>query len=284
MAVRKPKPGVYYGVPYLEYERWPYVRNSELGPALRSGEHYRASLEVERVETDAFRLGSAIHEWLWRHGEFVKRYVTMPDFADDLRDKYKMPRASKEYKERVDAWYRENAGRKVLSVGEMETVRQCGAALDRAGLGAGLNAAKEVSFVGDCQDTGLRLKCRVDVLEADRIVDIKSTRDASRFGWDAVKYGYHRQAAFYQEVVAQVLGEVLPVWWYAVETEPPYCVRCAPVSDELIDAGWHDVHTALHRIADVKAGRCAGYWNPAAWTLRGDACVLRVNGDTVAVE
>lgn len=91
-------------------------------------------------------------------------------------------------------------------------------------------------------DLGLRIKGRLDVWlpEKNVIVDIKTTDSAldRSFSKDAIKYGYHCQAAWYMDLVARVTGT--PVSGYvilAVEKTEDRDVRAFWLDDELIDYG-----------------------------------------------
>ena len=56
------------------------------------------------------------------------------------------------------------------------------------------------------------------------IVDLKTCDDLTWFEADARRFGYVHQLAFYQAVLAQVVGIFMPVHLIAVEKKEPF--RC----------------------------------------------------------
>ena len=89
---------------------------------------------------------------------------------------------------------------------------------------------REVSIVAKCPDTGLDVKCRPDILpeNGDSIIDLKSCRDASVFGFgkDAASFGYHQKAAWYLWVCELAGIERQFFWWVAIESKWPHEVNC----------------------------------------------------------
>lgn len=56
------------------------------------------------------------------------------------------------------------------------------------------------------------------------IVDLKTTADLTWFENDARRRRYHNQLAFYQAVLAEVIGQMVPVYLVAIEKVEPF--RC----------------------------------------------------------
>ena len=68
-------------------------------------------------------------------------------------------------------------------------------------------------------------QARIDWLNPDLgIVDLKTCDDLDRFEYDARRYGYIYQMAFYWALLAQVTSLYLPVKLIAIEKQEPY--RC----------------------------------------------------------
>ena len=57
------EPGIYPGTPYDQYAKWNALRVSTLRFAAYSSKHLKWAMDgrLEREETDALRLGTAIH-------------------------------------------------------------------------------------------------------------------------------------------------------------------------------------------------------------------------------
>jgi hypothetical protein len=147
----------------------------------------------------------------------------------------------------------------------------------------------EVSLLWDDPDTGLRCKARIDFLNSG-INDLKSCFDATAFPKSIATYGYHRQAAHYQNGYMILTGEILPFRLIAVEKTQPWGVRAAPLHDEAIDVGRLEVGSALRSIADAyESNEWPCYEDPPSWCLpsyyAGDSepIELTVGGETITL-
>lgn len=69
-------------------------------------------------------------------------------------------------------------------------------------------SVRERTFFSRDAETGLLKKCRTDSIKIDVIADLKTCENASEseFTYAAKKYGYGFSAAYYIEVVSEVLG------------------------------------------------------------------------------
>jgi hypothetical protein len=277
---------LYERVPFAVYRRWPYINNSSLGPALRSGRHYELSLTKERPSTVAMDFGRLVHTLVLTPDEFDANYAIRPQFEEKLLWPYTKPKASNEYKGLVEQWEKEHSRQVAIEPHEMDRAQRCAAAAEQCldAVRLSLEERKEVCAVAKCPETGRRLKARLDFLQPHMIVDLKSTADASRLEYDLVLYGYHRQAAFYQDVVFWVTGEILPVYLLAFETSEPYLTRMAAVGDELMREGRAQVALAIRRIARWEDRGYEGYDTPVEWRKPNDPSVdLMIDGRIVTV-
>lgn len=109
-----------------------------------------------------------------------------------------------------------------------------------------------------CRSTGAWRRSMLDKWLPDQqiILDLKTTRDASpkSFASDACRFGYSRQAAFYQDAIAALMddGELRPVLFLVVEKEPPYRVRLYELDDDFIDLGRRQNEEGLQRYLRCK--------------------------------
>lgn len=282
--LRKPKPGIYHGVPFEEYQAWPYVNNSSLAPALKSGLHYQASLARERKGPNREMLiGSMVHCLYLEPDTFDERFVAVPGFR--VLEAMKAPKRSAAYKSQRARWERSQNGKVIVEPDDMATARECaehlrGRVHDWHGPGR-----QEVSIVGDCPETKLRLKARIDYLTELTIIELKTCRDASRFHYDIVDYGYHRQAAFYQDIVSWRTGKLLPFVIIAIETSEPWGIRYGQIDQALLEAGRREVMVALRRIKHgLETGEWQSYENPVTWRLPWDRAIeLQVGGEQMVM-
>lgn len=129
------------------------------------------------------------------------------------------------------------------------------------------------------RETGLLLRSRTDgICWPTAILDLKSTRDASpaEFTKSVLKYGYHRQAAMYQEPWEILSGERLPFYFIAVQSSEPYHCRVYQLSDEFVELGRQQIADARRRLAEclltgVWADEVAGKiveLDPPAWATK----------------
>lgn len=81
----------------------------------------------------------------------------------------------------------------------------------------------------------------IDVLSKPhkRIVELKTAVSSApgRFGWEAKKFGYHAQGAFYQTACRLAGIEINDVWIVAVEKKKPHAVTCFRLTPRLLIEG-----------------------------------------------
>jgi hypothetical protein len=95
---------------------------------------------------------------------------------------------------------------------------------------------------------GVRCQIRLDWYNPKYgFVDLKTCKDLDYFEYDAKKYNYHHQFAFYQAVIHALTGQYLPVHVIAVEKKEPY--RCGVwwVSPETLTAARAENEAAIGR-------------------------------------
>ena len=124
------------------------------------------------------------------------------------------------------------------------------------------------------QETGLLCKCRVDSFTSSAAVDIKTAADGSTrtFQRDAVKYGYHVQAAHYLAGIEAAIG-YRPDWYFVViEKAEPYAVHIFKASADFLEYGAYErarLLEVLKRCMD--SGKWPGYQteelSAPAWAL-----------------
>jgi hypothetical protein len=288
------EPGIYFDVPFEEYLAWPLINNTLLTHAVRSMAHLRVAEQSPLDQpTDSMRLGSLIHSGVLEPDSLI----VMPRFEDEIRRKdgreYANPKATSEYKQRVADFESANVGKRIVSAVEFESIAGIRESLSRHERAAEHldEGPVEVSIVWDDPDSGIRCKGRLDKWceQNRRIVDLKTTRDASDFERSLLKYGYHRQAAFYSDGMSILTGHVHEFAIVAVETEPPYCVRGAPVSTNALDSGRKEYRRLLQDIAACRTtGEWPAYEDPERWELpkwfqSHESISLSVSGQTVTL-
>lgn len=121
---------------------------------------------------------------------------------------------------------------------------------------------RERSFFGVCPNTGVLRKVRPDIYIPGNnvILDVKTTKDASLTGFSTsiANFYYHWSAAYYIDVVSQVIGQQIRQFgWIAIETEPPYGINFIYAPEEALEIARECIAKALRRYAN--ANRETGY-------------------------
>lgn len=127
--------------------------------------------------------------------------------------------------------------------------------LDRCGV-------REQTFVWTCPDSGLKLKCRPDLLSRRHVVDLKSTSDVGPPDDDRpivrsiLRWGYHRQAAFYLRILrglGVVASDCRWHWIFCENTGPCPRVKVVELDRDDLLLGERQVVRDLVAIADRMA-------------------------------
>jgi len=222
------------------------ISNSGLAVVGRSPAHYFAKyLAPDRQptkETPALIMGSAVHCAILEPDQFNARYCGA----------FQGERRTNEGKAAYAKFREDNSGRIELDQDQFDTitgitkaVRGHAVANRLLDLAAGqVEGVLHFDKVAHLEQGPVAVACkiRMDYLRNSNefIADIKTTEDASpsEFARSVVKYGYHRQAAFYLDAFAY-LGIEPPkrFVFVAVEKSPPYALAVYYLPTEAIEIG-----------------------------------------------
>lgn len=198
-----------------EYRQLPGVNWSLLKHMRTSPLAYRYHCDHPSSDTDAFRVGRAIHCLILEPSQFRDRYVV-----------FQGRRQGKAW----DTFRDEHADQCILTENQMNDVSEMANAIYRNPVMMNyVHRATEFECVYQWVDpvTELPCKCRIDGLNAPSriLIDLKSCQSIEeiKFGRDAAKFGYHGQMAHYGNGIQARHG------WFpeqlvllAVENKPPY--------------------------------------------------------------
>jgi exodeoxyribonuclease VIII len=237
-------------ISFEEYAQIPRVNSGLLKLLKRSPAHYHYRLSnPSDISSPSKRLGRAVHSAVLEPQEFACQYVVWND--------------GRRYGKQWDGFCENNAGREILTQAEYEkcialqqSVRSCPVARKYLAKGTA-----EVSMFWTDKETRLACKGRADFVfqhakpKKYALVDLKTTRNASPegFGREVWRYGYHLQAAFYQDGYKAATGYCLPFVIIAVENEPPYVVQVYTVPDHVLDIGRDEYGHLLRLLAQSSA-------------------------------
>lgn len=238
-------------VPFEDYKSIKKMNASTLVHGLKSMRRLKRYLDGEQTsESDAMRLGTAIHCAVLEPEKFALQYAVMPNFSQDeenVTDKGQRSysAATKYVKQCQEEWRCRNGDKTELDAWEyatcnrvFESIRECPHIVDM------LNRSdKEQTFEGVI--CGVECKGRVDFI-GDVVGDLKTTTSVETRAFSRVffnlEYGF--RLAVYRELVRQNRGD-LPVGILAVETSGDFDRCLYRVPDELLDYSMEQVNLVL---------------------------------------
>lgn len=246
-AVQKSyEPGIYHDITNEQYHASKGVSKSGIPLLLRSPKHYWANyIDPEReprIETKAFKIGSAGHKLVLEPEEFYDEYMVLPEKIDVLHGATKI---KKEY-----IALQNEKGLIDLKRAEFESISKMAEAVSRHPEAGPMFSSgnAETSFYWIDKDTGVKCKCRPDYwIPGIAIPDYKTTEDArpEKFAKSCGEYTYHIQAAFYSDGVQALTDEILDMPFVAHEKNSPYELRVYWIDPSHVSIGRSDYKRAL---------------------------------------
>ena len=99
---------------------------------------------------------------------------------------------------------------------------------------------------------GLPCQIRIDWTNPEHgIVDLKTCDNLTWFESDARRFSYQHQFAFYQNVLDQVIGRMVPVYVIAVEKQEPYRCGVWQVNSETLLLARSEIEAAIERLKNA---------------------------------
>lgn len=255
-----------------DYHSIPALSNSSLSVLKRSPTEFYARFVADpptmvQEETDAMRLGSAVHMLALEPERFDSEYwiATGPinpstgkaygrdtkKFADWLKEheatdkrKFLLEEDLQQSIEIAKAFQSHETVRAIM-VASTEKIYEQG---------------YELTYFVEGEDP-TRLKCKPDCVipNVGLIIDLKTTSDPhpDSWKWSAEDYGYHRQAAIYLQAMEARYGKPFRFLFGVVRSKAPYEVGVYELDESSISRGWVEV-TDL--IAEYKQRSASGDW------------------------
>ena len=242
---------IIHNLPFADYLKSPSLSNSGIQRFRRSPAHYQAYLSQPSKDTPALRFGRIIHT-----------AILEPDKCK-LAVAPECDRRTKAGKDLWASFQADNIGADIVTDDEMAAIAGIQDSISahpaaRALLSHPGNA--EASFFWSDGMSGVNLKGRADYLRTDGIVvDLKTTEDASpqSFAKSVANYGYHFQAAIYQQGLATCGIDVAGFVFLAVEKSPPYAVACYTLDAEAVGQAAYQLSGLLRLFAECQQ---SGAW------------------------
>lgn len=241
------------------YHAGPGISSSHLhtwadGSPLHYWHKYLNPDREPEVETDAKRLGHAVHAAVLEPDLFESKYLVTPNFN----------RRTKDGRALYEEFLQENKDKNIITPEDKEI---CLAIRDRVyrhptarGLLSGGKA--EQSFYTRDAETGELIKCRFDYLQDSGFaaIDVKSTISASpeAFGRQVGNLRYDVSAAWYLDILQQLYGDTPEHWiWLAFEKEPPYAIGIYYAESDMLQRA---LATARRDFMGIVQHRRMNYW------------------------
>lgn len=237
------------GLSIEDYHHLKAISATALKDMLTSPLLYRWRRDHQRVETDALRVGRAVHTAVLEPHRFEAEYAV---FGGKIR-------RGKEW----DAFEADAKaiGLTVLTSEQQRTAKSIAAAVMGSPLASPLfdRGHPEVSLVWTHARSDQKCKARIDWLWNDCVVELKTARDVEprQFANAFVRYGYHLQVAHYRAGLIASGMEARRSKVIAVQNQPPWDVVVYDVPDDVIIIGEEAAEAAIDRIVECEQ---SGIW------------------------
>lgn len=234
-----------------DYHSIDALSNSSLSVLKRSPTEFHARFiakTLRQEETDAMRLGSAVHMLALEPERFDSEYAIVEGPINPSTGK-PYARDTKKFQVWLDQEMMQQT-RKVLLASEFAESIEIAKAFQSHPTIAAIMASRAEKFfefehVDDFKWEGLdewvRIKCKLDFVMPSEgiIVDLKTTDNPSEYewSWSAGSYGYHRQAAIYMDVMEAKYNRPFRFIFGVVRSKAPYEAHCYEPDDESISEG-----------------------------------------------
>jgi len=206
---------------------------------------------IPDLDSAAYLVGRAAHTLILEGDE---AYANEYAIGGPINEKTGRPfgNTTKAWQEWADA-----QGKAVLTFGQADTVAKMAAAV------RGHEAARDLLSAGKAEGVLRSSYCdapcqvRIDWMHPDLgIVDLKTCNDAAYFEFDAKRFHYHHQLAFYREAIWAATGLRLPVTIIAVEKSEPFRAGVWRVTDVALDMAAAENADAMRRLRNCREDDC----------------------------
>lgn len=217
-----------------EYRAHPAISRSELWKLNESPEKFKWYKDHPEKPTPALLFGQVVHKLLLEPKGFDAEFAVAPE----------VDKRTKSGREEYNAFLTANDGKGIV------TAEMFQAALEMAEKARSepfvrklLNGEHEKPYFWTDEVTQEDCKCRVDCITdiggKPYIIDYKTCADASNdaFMRDAIRFGYHVQAAMYSDGVEHNIGTKPTFVFIAQEKTAPYAVNIFQADKAFVQYG-----------------------------------------------
>lgn len=261
-----------FQIDYDTYAQAPGVRQSTLADMAQSPAHCKWNAEHPRDCTAALNFGRLLHTAIFEP-ELYCNGISHWVKPEGMKFSTKEGKAWRD--ERCQGRFDENDILTAKEAADIKGMADSICSHDIAGPLTECEGLNEVSAFcwhdegpdGSFSEEPLLRKCRPDRICVDSkgriwVVDLKSCEDAREIACanSAASYGYHRQAAYYLDVLSDLGVNVEGFIHVFVEKKPPHGVNAFRIIDDHIDIGRQMYRAELAAFAKCQAmGNWPGY-------------------------
>jgi hypothetical protein len=214
--------------------------------------HKKAEGLIEDKDSPAFLLGRAAHSRILEGRDVYESRFALGGPTN--------PKTGKPYGPTTKAAreWAEAQGKPVLSRDQVDLIEQMASGVAMNDEAVDLLLYGQAEGVVRADYCGVPCQVRIDWTHPHRgIVDLKTCDELDWFEADARRYRYTHQMAFYQAVLAEVIGEFVPVYVVAVEKREPFRCGVWGVGDDSLAIARKENEAAIRRL---KACREVDRW------------------------
>lgn len=249
---------IYQDLPFADYTTLLGLNQSKLGALKRCPQKFKHMLTAERSDSDALRIGRAIHTAVFQPEMFNKEFLCLPD----------IDRRTLKGREMYADLVSQNPTKTCLKQDEFNKALDIATEVRSNPHVAKLieGAEMEISATWEDPGTGVLCKARLDCYNERLgiVVDLKTTIDASPDGFPRkmYSYGYNRQAAWYLDALIAHGKPATHFVFVAVEKEAPYSMGIYRLTDDAIKLSRAENEHLLRRYAEcMRTDTWPGYTN-----------------------
>jgi hypothetical protein len=262
-------------LPFERYRELPGEHSTGLRRALVSPLEYDHYKRNAREDSDALRVGRAVHTATLEPLQFLREYILWEGGT----------RRGKDW----DAFEVEHAGKTILKTDQYDPVVAMADAIRAHPVAGPLVAGvgRNELTIQWRHGSGALCKARIDRLTDDALIDIKSASDITPDAFEraSYRYGYHVQAAFYRDAVRAALDTAPPVLLIVVAKKAPFDVVVREIDLAALDAGREQYERALAVVAEcTKTGKWPGMAPSEPLPLRLPAWAMPGFDEAAAVQ
>lgn len=249
------------GISDSDYHSCAGISSSDLKKVINGNIQKWEHSKISKSDTQAMKLGRAVHCYTLEKKEFYRRYYCLADIeqAPSRRTKAgqdaynewakgqpagtKLELSAFEWEQEHFKWKNPDFKKEYISSVELDACRGIRSSIyNHPTIPKILSEENEISIFWIDKDTGLLCKARPDVLNKSFpcVADVKTCTSAelADFEHDLTKYDYHLSAYWYLHGCKQVFAMDFEQFIFiACEKQPPYQVALYPIDEGALSLG-----------------------------------------------